>query len=247
MANFLTEMRRKAKAAANGNSGRAATKKTSRKTTTGTKSTAKKTAKSTSKRSTAARPKKTAKSAPKKKTTARTRTARETVLTKHQLPAVWRVLILLVAFVAMVGFAVVLSKLTLGPSAASESLTHSNLRPGDSIRNYLQQPALRDTIKQLGGNIVLGMPFGALLPALVPRLRGLVRVMLATAVVMLAVELVQGALVQGRAFDIDDVILNSTGAVLGYLIIGRRLGRAVHPRRPHWWHRFSLSASRGRP
>nr|WP_246531203.1 VanZ family protein [Streptomyces bathyalis] len=169
------------------------------------------------------------------------------MLTQQQLPAVWRVLILLVAFVAMVGFAVVLSKLTLGPSAASESLTHSNLRPGDSIRNYLQQPALRDTIKQLGGNIVLGMPFGALLPALVPRTRGLLRVMLATAVVMLAVELVQGALVQGRAFDIDDVILNSTGAVLGYLIIGRRLGRAVHPRRPHWWHRFSLSASRGRP
>ena len=181
-----------------------------------------------------------------RKATARKGSATGSTLTRHQLPAVWRVLILLVAFVAMVGFAVVLSKLTLGPSAASESLTHNNLRPGDSIRNYLAQPALRDTIKQLGGNIVLGMPFGALLPALVPRTRGLLRVMLATAVVMLAVELVQGTLVQGRAFDIDDVILNSTGAVLGYLIIGRRLGRAVHPQRPHWWHRFSRSASRGR-
>nr|WP_245694297.1 VanZ family protein [Streptomyces abyssalis] len=168
-------------------------------------------------------------------------------LRQHQLPVVWRVLILLAAFAAMVGFAVVLSKLTLAPSAASESLVHSNLRPGDSIRNYLAQPALRDTVKQLGGNIVLGMPFGALLPALVPRTRGLLRVMVATALVMLLVELVQGALVQGRAFDIDDVILNTTGALLGYLIIGRRLGRAVHPRRRHWWHRKTVSASRGRP
>nr|WP_229711607.1 VanZ family protein [Streptomyces daqingensis] len=167
-------------------------------------------------------------------------------MTSKQLPLAARIVILVVAFAAMVGFAVVLSKLTLGPSAASESLTHSNLQPGDSIRDYLSQPQMRDTLKQLGGNIVLGMPFGALLPALVPRTRGLLRVMTATALVMLLVELVQGALVTGRAFDIDDVILNTTGAMLGYLIIGRRLGLAVHPRRRHWWHRFRPSSSRGR-
>ncbi len=167
-------------------------------------------------------------------------------LTSKQLPLAARIVILVVAFAAMGGFAVVLSKLTLGPSAASESLTHSNLQPGDSIRDYLSQPQMRDTLKQLGGNIVLGMPFGALLPALVPRTRGLLRVMTATALVMLLVELVQGALVTGRAFDIDDVILNTTGAMLGYLIIGRRLGLAVHPRRRHWWHRFRPSSSRGR-
>jgi hypothetical protein len=171
---------------------------------------------------------------------------KDDALTRSQLPLAARVVILIVAFAAMVGFAVVLSKLTLGPSAASESLTHSNLRPGDSIRDYLAQPGLRDTLKQLGGNVVLGMPFGALLPALVPRTRGLLRVMLATALVMLLVELVQGALVTGRAFDIDDVILNTTGAMLGYVLIGRRLGLAVHPRRRHWWHRLRVSSSRRR-
>ncbi|QGV82381.1 VanZ family protein [Streptomyces ficellus] len=151
---------------------------------------------------------------------------------------------MLLAFVAMVGFAVVLARLTLEPSAASESLTHSNLRPGDSIRDYLSQPAFRDTVKQLGGNIVLGIPFGVLLPVLVPRARGLLRVAVVTALVMLSVELVQGALITGRAFDIDDVLLNTTGALLGYLLIGRRLGRAVHPRRSHWWHRFTRRPSR---
>ncbi|MFF8606809.1 VanZ family protein [Streptomyces sp. NPDC015346] len=145
----------------------------------------------------------------------------------------------LVAFAGTVAFSVVLAHLTLEPSVASEALTHSNLRPGDSISDYLGQPVLQDTVKQLGGNIVLGIPFGLLLPVLAPRARGLFRVVILTALTMLLVELVQGALVTGRAFDIDDVILNTTGAVLGYLLLGRRLGRAVHPRRHHWWHRWT--------
>ncbi|MGW0908916.1 VanZ family protein [Streptomyces sp. NPDC002853] len=150
-----------------------------------------------------------------------------------------RAMAMLLAFAGTVVFAVLLARLTLEPSVASESLTHSNLRPGDSIRDYLDQPAFRDTVKQLGGNIVLGLPFGMLLPVLVPRARGLIRVIAVTALVMFLVELAQGFLVTGRAFDVDDVLLNTTGAVLGYLLIGRRLGRAVHPRRRHWWHRFT--------
>jgi glycopeptide antibiotics resistance protein len=146
---------------------------------------------------------------------------------------------MLLAFAGMVVFAVVLARLTLEPSIASEQLTHSNLRPGDSINQYLSQPAFRDTVKQIGGNIALGVPFGLLLPVLAPGTRGLLRVVFVTAVVMTLVELVQGALVTGRAFDVDDVILNSSGALLGYALLGRRLGRAVHPRRRHWWHRFT--------
>ncbi len=52
-----------------------------------------------------------------------------------------------------------------------------------------------------------------------------------TAVVMLLVEFAQGAMVTGRAFDIDDVILNTAGALIGYLLLGRRVSRAVHARR----------------
>jgi glycopeptide antibiotics resistance protein len=55
-------------------------------------------------------------------------------------------------------------------------------------------------------------------------------VLLLTATVMLLVEMAQGALVTGRAFDVDDVILNTSGALVGYLLLGRRLGR-VHDRR----------------
>ncbi|WP_229759113.1 VanZ family protein [Peterkaempfera bronchialis] len=151
--------------------------------------------------------------------------------------ALLRVLIMLVAFAAMVAFAAVLARLTLTPSPASVPLSHSNLHPGESLRLYLNQPSVRDAVKQIGGNIALGVPFGVLLPVLIPRARGLLRVVLTTAAVMLLVELVQGAIVQGRSFDIDDVILNTTGSLLGYLLLGRRVSRALHPPRRRWWHR----------
>ena len=154
-------------------------------------------------------------------------------------PLAVRIIVLILAFAGMVAFAVALAKVTLTPSAASVPLTHPNLRPGDSIRDYLGQPHLTDTVKQLGGNILLGVPFGVLLPVLFPRARGALRVGVATALVMVLVELVQGALITGRAFDIDDVILNCSGAVIGYLLLGLKLGRVVHPRRRHWWHRLS--------
>ncbi|MFJ4690498.1 VanZ family protein [Streptomyces sp. NPDC088766] len=149
---------------------------------------------------------------------------------RRPLPLPLRLLAMLIAFVFMVGFAVVLARLTLEPSPASEALVHSNLRPGQSLRAYLDQPELRDAVKQIGGNLLLGVPFGVLVPVVAPRARGLVRVLLLTASVMLLVEFAQGALVTGRAFDVDDVILNTTGALIGYLLVGRRMSRAVHAR-----------------
>nr|WP_235002137.1 VanZ family protein [Actinacidiphila paucisporea] len=153
-------------------------------------------------------------------------------------PTLARAAVMAVAIVCMVAFAVALAKVTLVPSPSSDALIHTNLRPGASIRAYLDQPALRDSVKQIGGNVLLGVPFGILLPMLFPRARGLLRVGVLTALVMVLIEATQGILVEGRAFDIDDVILNTLGALLGYLLLGRRLGSALHPHRTHWWHRF---------
>lgn len=168
------------------------------------------------------------------RTTGTTKSGRRTSAPPQErksLPLPVRLLVMLLAFVAMVGFAVALARVTLEPSPASKALIHTNLHPGDSLRAYLDQPALRDAVKQIGGNVLLGVPFGVLLPVLIPKARGVLRVLLLTAVVMLLVELVQGTLITGRAFDIDDVILNTSGALVGYLLLGRRMGRAVHPRR----------------
>ncbi|MET8978369.1 VanZ family protein [Streptomyces sp. NPDC004539] len=156
--------------------------------------------------------------------------AADTPAGPRPLPLIIRIPVMAVGFAVLVGFGAVLARLTLEPSPASVSLIHTNLRPGDSIKAYLDQPALRDAVKQIGGNILLGVPFGVLVPVVAPRARGFVKVLLLTAVVMLAVEFAQGALVTGRAFDIDDVILNTSGALIGYLLLGRRLGRGIHAR-----------------
>ncbi|MQY34112.1 hypothetical protein SRB17_20780 [Streptomyces sp. RB17] len=151
---------------------------------------------------------------------------------QRALPLLLRLSAMLVAFAFMVVFAAVLARITLEPSPASAHLTHSNLHPGRSLRTYLEQARTADAVRQIGGNVLLGAPFGVLVPVLAPHARGMLHVLAFTALVMLTVELVQGALVTGRAFDIDDVLLNTAGALLGRLLLGRRLGRAVHRRAP---------------
>ncbi|MFJ8075548.1 VanZ family protein [Streptomyces sp. NPDC096176] len=144
---------------------------------------------------------------------------------------VLRAFLIVCAFVAMVLFSAVLARLTLSPSAASEGVATANLRPGASLRQYAQDYTFLAACKQVGGNLLLGVPFGVLLPVLVPRSLRLLRVMVVTVLVMALVELAQGAIVTGRAFDVDDVILNTTGALIGYVLVGRRLGRAGRRRR----------------
>ncbi|MFV0129242.1 VanZ family protein [Streptomyces sp. HMX112] len=144
---------------------------------------------------------------------------------------VLRISLIVVAFLALVAFSAVLARLTLTPSQASAGVATINLRPGASLRQYAQDYTFLAACKQIGGNLLLGVPFGVLLPVLVPRSLRLLRVVALTALVMTLVELIQGAIVTGRAFDVDDVILNTSGALLGYVLLGRRLGRLVHRRR----------------
>ncbi|MYQ40836.1 MULTISPECIES: VanZ family protein [unclassified Streptomyces] len=139
-----------------------------------------------------------------------------------------RAAVLAAAFVALVAFSVVLAKLTLTPSPASEDIVTSNLRPGRSLRQYAEDYTFLAACKQAGGNILMGTPFGVLLPILVPRRLRMIRMTVLTVLVMAVVELTQGALVAGRAFDIDDVILNTTGALLGYALVGRRISHRYH-------------------
>ncbi|MFD7223463.1 VanZ family protein [Streptomyces sp. NPDC059892] len=139
-----------------------------------------------------------------------------------------RILIMTVALVALTGFAAVLAELTLTPSPASEDIAGANLRPGRSLMQYAQDYTFLAACKQIGGNLLMGAPFGLLLPVLVPRRLRMVRVVVLTALVMVLVELAQGAVVRGRAFDVDDVILNTSGALIAYVLVGRVIGRRFH-------------------
>ncbi|WP_406000063.1 VanZ family protein [Streptomyces sp. NBC_00829] len=132
------------------------------------------------------------------------------------------------AFVALVAFSAVLARLTLAPSHASTGIAGANLRPGQSLRQYAEDYTFLAACKQIGGNLVLGAPFGLILPVLVPRRLRMLRVVVLTGLVMVLVEMAQGAIVEGRAFDVDDVILNTGGALVAYVLLGRKIGRRFH-------------------
>ncbi|MFE3391007.1 VanZ family protein [Streptomyces anulatus] len=136
--------------------------------------------------------------------------------------------VLTVVLLGLVAFSVLLAKVTLTPSPASEDLVTANLRPGHSLRQYAEDYTFLAACKQAGGNLLLGVPFGLLLPFFVPRRLRMIRTTLLTAVAMAVVELIQGALVEGRAFDVDDVILNTAGALLGYFVLGRRISHRYY-------------------
>jgi glycopeptide antibiotics resistance protein len=69
--------------------------------------------------------------------------------------------------------------------------------------------------KNVLGNIIGFMPLGVLLPVLFGRLQRWYRTILTVMLISLAFEIIQ--LVTGRGvFDVDDIILNTFGAAIGY-------------------------------
>ena len=99
-----------------------------------------------------------------------------------------------------------------------------NLTPLLTIKNYWYvvrhgtNPALvRHCIINLVGNVVLFIPVGYLPVRIWPKLRNFFLFLLCSLGAILAVEALQLFTLLGK-FDVDDVILNMAGMLLGYLI-----------------------------
>ena len=74
-------------------------------------------------------------------------------------------------------------------------------------------------ISNLAGNIIGFMPFGFLLPLIVKKYDNLKSILKATFILSLTYELLQLLLFQLGSFDVDDLILNTLGGGLGYLVL----------------------------
>lgn len=144
--------------------------------------------------------------------------------TTHLVRGLW----ILLGLVGVAAFAVVISRLTLQPDPGAGKYVHDNTHPGQTLRLYLDQPSVRAAVLEIGGNFALLMPLGVLLPVISARFRGPLRILLVVGLVSLCIETVQGTMIAGRAFDADDVILNTAGAVVAYLLIGRMVSRWAH-------------------
>jgi glycopeptide antibiotics resistance protein len=94
--------------------------------------------------------------------------------------------------------------------------SNMHFMPFGTIRSQLAFGLERSEARQLVGNVVLFVPFGFLLPAAVQACRRLWVTFVVAAGLSVLIESLQ-AILPEHATDVDDVILNTTGAALGYL------------------------------
>jgi glycopeptide antibiotics resistance protein len=91
-----------------------------------------------------------------------------------------------------------------------------NLVPFRTLAIYLRNPDSWFWMRNLFGNLLLLLPLGLLGPIALPALDRWWRIALVALLYSVAIEVIQLA-VPDRSADIDDVIVNVAGALLGYL------------------------------
>ena len=108
------------------------------------------------------------------------------------------------------------------PTLAGNHYALMELEPFRDLRNGYGNAA-----RQLSLNVVMTVPFGFLWP-LVRRKRGLCRAVLAALLLSLCIELLQPLLTTNRTSDITDVIANTAGGLVGYLLFLPFGSRLLH-------------------
>lgn len=104
-----------------------------------------------------------------------------------------------------------------------QQFANGNFVPLKTILNYISgEPTWNIAIRNIVGNIILFIPLGLFVPIIYRRLITLKHVLVIAFLLSVALESAQGLLRAG-AVDVDDVILNVLGAVVGYgIFVGVR-------------------------
>ena len=97
-----------------------------------------------------------------------------------------------------------------------ENASGINLVPGATIRAMLERGSHGQKVLNLAGNVLIFLPMGLLPPLLWKGLRHIWTAVPLSAALSLLIEFVQ--LFLGRSVDVDDLILNTLGGLLGYLL-----------------------------
>ena len=108
--------------------------------------------------------------------------------------------------------------LTIGKSGAvmiNGMEQRANLIPFHTIKNYLKQITRLHAMVNLVGNLLLLLPMAIYLPYFIKALRKLWKDTLAILAIILIIEITEYISKRG-SFDVDDIILNLLGAMIGY-------------------------------
>lgn len=91
-----------------------------------------------------------------------------------------------------------------------------NLIPFRTIKNYIRYSGFLHTMINIVGNIIIFVPFGILIAAIFPKTRKFSCIFLISVCTSFFVEFIQFFI--GRSVDIDDLMLNVCGSMIGYFI-----------------------------
>ncbi|MDY4096882.1 MAG: VanZ family protein [Lachnospiraceae bacterium] len=105
-----------------------------------------------------------------------------------------------------------------------EGLSTANFTLGKSIRMYIRYYPRLNGFQNLFGNILAFIPFGYLLPLCFGQCRSWWRVLLWSLILVLGIEFFQLFSAFG-AFDVDDILLNTLGAMVGYFVYKIFIGK----------------------
>ncbi|QNF30880.1 VanZ family protein [Metabacillus elymi] len=91
------------------------------------------------------------------------------------------------------------------------------MRPFQTILGYFSNFDGLSITDQFVGNVLAFVPFGFLLPFFIPRLGSFIRMVGCTIAFSFSVEIAQ-LIFRVGAFDVDDLLLNTFGGVIGFLL-----------------------------
>lgn len=98
-----------------------------------------------------------------------------------------------------------------------EGLDSANFTLFRTIRMYIDYADRLNSFENLAGNVIVFMPFGVFLPWIWNRFRNFADTFLSAFLFSLSIEIFQLYSAFG-AFDVDDILLNCAGSIIGYLI-----------------------------
>ncbi len=96
-----------------------------------------------------------------------------------------------------------------------EGLDTANFTLFKTIKMYIDYSYMLNSFENLVGNVVVFIPFGFLLPYIQPKSRNFFVLLLNAFLFVLGIEVFQLFSAFG-AFDVDDILLNCVGAVMGW-------------------------------
>lgn len=110
----------------------------------------------------------------------------------------------------------------------------NNFVPFKVVVDSIRYGAFSIALKQVGGNIVLFMPLGFALPVLYPKIMKS-KTILVGFTISLGIEIIQGTAgfflgYNYRLCDIDDLLLNTFGTVLGVVVFSLSTKLSIKPR-----------------